>query len=151
MLGKSMIDSLILIRCLNFLILSLVSISLSAQQINYRPNPGDWRYIGGDAGHTRSTPLNEITPENFGDLEVEWNWSDASFGSTPPRSTPVYANGKLITVAGARRHVVAIEPNTGETLWSFREPNTFRWEYSMRAPWGKGVAYTEIDLSLIHI
>ena len=103
MLGKSAIGSSTLMNCLNFLILSLVSISVSAQQINYRPNPGDWRYIGGDAGHTRSTPLNEITPENFENLEVEWSWSDASFGSTPPRATPVYANGKLITVAGARR------------------------------------------------
>jgi quinoprotein glucose dehydrogenase len=57
----------------------------------------------------------------------------------------VYADGKLFTVAGSRRHVVSIDPVSGETLWSFREPNTFRWEYSMRAPWGKGVAYSEID------
>ena len=128
-----------------FVILTFYCKSLLAQEINYRPNPGDWRYIGGDAGHTRSTPMNEITAENFGDIEIEWSWNDTSFGSTPPRSTPVYANGRLYTVAGARRHVVAIDPSTGETLWSFREPNTFRWEYSMRAPWGKGVAYSEID------
>ena len=134
-----------MVRLLCALTLGLACISISAQQIHFRPSPGDWRYIGGDAGHTRSTPLNQITSENFEDLEIEWSWNDASFGSTPPRSTPVYANGKLFTVAGARRHVVSIDPNTGETLWSFREPNTFRWEYSMRAPWGKGIAYTEIE------
>jgi len=116
-----------------------------AQHVNQRDNPEEWRYIGGDAGHTRSTPLNQINPTNFEDLEIEWVWNDSSFGSTPPRSTPVYADGKLFTVAGSRRHVVAIDPVSGETLWSFREPNTFRWEYSMRASWGKGVAYSEID------
>ncbi|MDO8271609.1 MAG: PQQ-binding-like beta-propeller repeat protein, partial [Gammaproteobacteria bacterium] len=29
--------------------------------------------------------------------------------------------------------------------WSYREPNTFRWEYSMRQDYGKGVAYAEVD------
>ncbi len=119
--------------------------STAAQHVNDRALPGEWRYIGGDAGHTRSTPLRQIDRSNFGELELEWTWQDTSFGTTPPRSTPVYADGRLFTVAGARRHVVAIDPASGETLWSFREPNTFRWEYSMRAPWGKGVAYAELD------
>jgi quinoprotein glucose dehydrogenase len=38
-----------------------------------------------------------------------------------------------------------MDPATGETLWSYREPNTFRWEYSMRKDYGKGVAYAEVD------
>jgi quinoprotein glucose dehydrogenase len=123
-----------------------IAIPALAQHVNDRPgSPEEWRYIGGDAGHTRSTPLDQIDAANFENLEVEWSWSDSSFGTTPPRATPVYANGKLFTVAGARRHVVAIDPVSGETLWTFREPNTFRWEYSMRAAWGKGVAYAEID------
>ena len=119
----------------------------ASQHVNDRPEaePGGWHYIGGDAGHTRSTPLNQIDASNFDDLQEEWTWSNASFGATPPRSTPVYAGGKLFTVAGPRRHVVALDPATGETLWTFSEPNTFRWEYSMRAPWGKGIAYAEVD------
>ncbi|HSH75610.1 MAG TPA: PQQ-binding-like beta-propeller repeat protein [Longimicrobiales bacterium] len=118
-----------------------------AQHVNARPSgeAGAWRYIGGDAGHTRSTPLDQINPSNFGDLEIDWTWSSASFGAAPPRSTPVYADGKLFTVAGPRRHVVALDAETGEVVWAFREPSTFRWEYSMRAAWGKGVAYDEID------
>ncbi len=119
----------------------------TAQHVNDRPgtDPGGWRYIGGDAGHTRSTPLGQIDASNVSELEVEWIWRDATLGTTPPRSTPIYADGKLFTVAGPRRHVVAIDAASGETLWTFREPNTFRWEYSMRAPWGKGVAYAEVD------
>jgi len=41
--------------------------------------------------------------------------------------------------------VVALDPASGELLWSYREPNTYRWEYSMRKDYGKGVAYAEID------
>jgi len=40
---------------------------------------------------------------------------------------------------------VALDPATGRLLWSFTEPNTARWEYSMRAGYGKGIAYGEID------
>ena len=143
--SKSNIPYLPLIQVFSLCALVLSFSSGYAQHVNQRDNPEEWRYIGGDAGHTRSTPLNQINPANFEDLEIEWAWNDSSFGSTPPRSTPVYADGKLFTVAGSRRHVVSIDPVSGETLWSFREPNTFRWEYSMRAPWGKGVAYSEID------
>ena len=143
--SKFNIPYLPLIQVFSLCALVLSFSSGYAQHVNQRDNPEEWRYIGGDAGHTRSTPLNQINPANFEDLEIEWVWNDSSFGSTPPRSTPVYADGKLFTVAGSRRHVVSIDPVSGETLWSFREPNTFRWEYSMRAPWGKGVAYSEID------
>jgi outer membrane protein assembly factor BamB len=38
-----------------------------------------------------------------------------------------------------------IDPATGETLWTFREPHTERWARSTRQNWGKGVAYGEID------
>jgi quinoprotein glucose dehydrogenase len=54
-------------------------------------------------------------------------------------------DGRLITVTGERRHVIALDPATGELLWSFTEPNTFRYEYSMRKGYGKGIAYGEID------
>ena len=39
----------------------------------------------------------------------------------------------------------AIDPGTGETLWTYRLPHTERWEYSMRADYGKGIGYAEID------
>ena len=61
------------------------------------------------------------------------------------RSTPSYIDGVLYTVAGYRRTVAAIDPATGETLWIYREPNTKRWEESMRASYGKGVAYAEVE------
>jgi glucose dehydrogenase len=51
----------------------------------------------------------------------------------------------LYTVAGERRTVAALDPATGETLWTFREPATKRWEMSMRKNYGKGVAYHEVN------
>ncbi|MFM1894959.1 MAG: hypothetical protein RLZZ385_33 [Pseudomonadota bacterium] len=105
----------------------------------------EWFTLGNDFGHTRYTPATEITADNFKDLEVAWEWDGSSFQAQSGRSTPTYMDGMLFTVAGARRHVVAIDPKTGETIWSYREPNTGRWEYSMRADYGKGVGYAEID------
>ena len=105
----------------------------------------EWYTLGNDYAHTRYTPADEISADNFNELEVVWEWDGSSFEGYSGRSTPSYINGRLYTVSGPRRHVVAIDPKTGETLWSFRLPTTRRWEYSMRASYGKGITYTEID------
>lgn len=105
----------------------------------------EWTTLGSDFAHTRYTTANQITVENFSELEVAWEWDGSSLGAVSGRSTPSYIDGILYTVAGARRSIVAIDPKTGETLWSYRLPNTRRWEYSMRADYGKGVGYAEVD------
>ena len=110
---------------------------------------GEWRYLGGDAGHTRSAPwLNQIDASNFSDLEVAWIWRGNNFGSGVEytfRATPVFVDGVLYTVAGQRRQVIAVEAATGETLWTFREPETMRYLRSPRTDFGKGIAYAEED------
>ena len=41
----------------------------------------EWRYLGGDAGHTRSNPgLDQIDASTFADLEVAWIWRGDNFG-----------------------------------------------------------------------
>ena len=114
-----------------------------------RGNPvGEWRYWGADAWSTRFVPLEQVDATNFSELEVAWIWRGDNFGPEPEyvlRSTPIYANGRLFTVAGSRRTVAAIDPATGETLWTFGEPPTPRWERSERQNYGKGVAYSEVD------
>ncbi len=119
----------------------------SAQRLPGTEN-GEWRYLGGDAGHTRSSALNQINATNFADLEVAWIWKSDNFGPNLDyfsRSTPIYADGMLYTVATPRRQVVAIDPDTGETLWVFREPETVRYLRSPRRSYGKGVAYAEVN------
>ncbi len=47
---------------------------------------GEWRSYAGDTGSTKYSPLDQITPENFADLEVLWHWR--SVDSHLVRSTP---------------------------------------------------------------
>ncbi|MBT3530728.1 MAG: PQQ-binding-like beta-propeller repeat protein [Gammaproteobacteria bacterium] len=111
----------------------------------FNTEPDEWYTLGGDYAHTRFTPADEITAENFSDLEVAWEWDGASFNAISGRSTPSLIDGKLITVAGNKRYVIAIDPKTGDTIWTYREPDTGRAAYSMRADYGKGVGYGEVD------
>jgi glucose dehydrogenase len=127
---------------------ALFAMAISSQSVfaaNEGTKNGEWHYIGGDSEHTRYSPADQINAENFEDLEEAWVWDGASFNAASGRSTPTYIDGILYTVAGPRRHVVALDPSNGELLWSYREPNTYRYEYSMRKDYGKGIAYGEVD------
>ena len=129
-------------------LLLLTAATAFAQRLPGTEN-GEWRYLGGDAGNTRSAPmLDQINAANFEDLEQQWIWRSDNFGPNVDyfsRSTPIYVDGILYTVATTRRQVVAIDPATGETLWVFREPETTRLLRSPRRAYGKGVAYGEVD------
>ena len=109
---------------------------------------GEWRYWGGDERSSRYSPLDLINRSNFDDLEIAWRWKSDNFGPSPDyiyRATPLYIKGRLYTVAGQRRTVVAIEPETGETLWMWRMPENPRWQASTRKNYGKGLAYARVD------
>src|SRR5687768_4762248 len=68
---------------------------------------GQWRYQGGDAGSTRYSPIDQITPANFETLKEAWRFSPQEVvGPMTARATPSYVGGKLFSVAGPRRHVV---------------------------------------------
>ena len=125
----------------------LLAGAAQAQQLTGTEN-GEWRYLGGDIGHTRYSPLDQINRENFAELEQAWIWRSDNFGPNLDyfsRSSPIYVDGIVYTVATPRRQVVAIDPATGETLWTFREPETIRHQRSPRQAYGKGVAYGEVD------
>ena len=38
---------------------------------------GEWRHYAGDTWASKYSPLDQITPDNFGDLEVAWRWRTA--------------------------------------------------------------------------
>ena len=50
------------------------------------PADGEWRSYAGDSGSTKYSPLDQITADNFGDLEVLWHWE--SVDSHLVHSTP---------------------------------------------------------------
>jgi len=106
------------LSCLAAALSMLPQIGMSQNLVT--DDTAEWFTLGGDYAHTRYTPADEITAENFDELEVAWEWDGSSFNGQSGRSTPTYVDGKLFTVSGARRNVVAIDPKTGETLWSYR-------------------------------
>jgi quinoprotein glucose dehydrogenase len=105
----------------------------------------EWRNIAGNDMGQRYSSLDQIDAENFEDLEVAWVWDGSDYQAVNARATPIHVDGMLISVAGEKRHTYAIDAGTGEKIWEYVEPETFRWEYSMRKNHGKGVAYGEID------
>ncbi len=105
---------------------------------------GEWPSYGGDLAHTRYSPLDQITGDNFNDLEVAWRFRTDNFGPTPEfllQSTPLMVNGVVYTVAGTRRAAVALDAATGEILWFHRYDEGERGESAPRRLSGRGLTY----------
>lgn len=105
---------------------------------------GQWRHQNGDTGATRYSDLDQITPENVGQLEIAWRWDSRHHGPRPEfksETTPVMVDGVLYFTAGFRRDVVAIDAGTAETLWMYRLDEGERGEAAPRKNSGRGVAY----------
>ena len=104
--------------------------------------PGEWRYWGADAWSTRYSALDQINAENFDSLQVAWRWDAGQYGEDEYyRTTPLYANGRLFTVATNRRDAFAIDPATGKTLWQWGIKEGIRWQKAPRQFAGRGLSY----------
>ena len=130
-------------RWLSFAIvtLSLATVVVSGQT---GATNGEWRAYGGDTGHTRYAPLDQINAGNFSKLTVAWRFKADHLGPRPEfmfESTPVMANGVLYSTAGSRRAVVALDPETGEELWMHSEREGPRGTAAPRQLSGRGLAY----------
>ena len=134
-----------LLASLTLLVMAALSLSARQQPTLVRGNaPGEWRYWGGDAWSTRYSPLDQINASNFASLEVAWQWNGGTISPDPSeyyRTTPLYANGRLFTVATTRRITTAIDPETGETLWMYRLEEGLRYQKAPRQFAGRGLAY----------
>ncbi len=105
---------------------------------------GEWRTYGGDAGHTRYSALDQIDASNVADLEIAWRWTGRNFGPNPfaqNQTTPLMIDGLLYATVGMRRAVVAIDPGTGETIWTWTMDEGDRLEDAPRFNSGRGVSY----------
>ena len=105
---------------------------------------GEWPVYGGNPGHTRYAPLDQIDASNVADLEIAWRWNAGNFGPNPytrNTTTPLMVDGVLYATAGIRRTVVAIDAGTGETLWMWQMDESDRLENAPRVNSGRGVAY----------
>ncbi len=100
--------------------------------IDYTTAHGDWPAYGGDLGARKYSPLAEINADNIDDLQVAWVWeafdNHRYLGQGRRRApdgfkvTPLMAENKLF-VRTAFSAVAAVDPISGETLWTF-DPGT---------------------------
>ena len=88
---------------------------------------GDWTSYGSDKANTKYSKLNQITKENFSDLEVAWRWNSPDNDVVAKnknvfvffnQSTPLAVNGFLY-VSTALSQVAKIRGSTGETIKVF--------------------------------
>jgi quinoprotein glucose dehydrogenase len=105
---------------------------------------GEWTTYGGDLASTRYSPLDQISKDNFNNLEVAWRVKTDMFGPRPEfnfQATPLEVDGVVYSTAGTRRAVIALDAGTGELLWMHSENEGKRGESAPRQLSGRGLAY----------
>tara|TARA_R110000751_G_scaffold71858_1_gene145805 strand:- start:433 stop:2994 length:2562 start_codon:yes stop_codon:yes gene_type:complete len=84
----------------------------------------DWPAYGGTNAGTHYSSLEQITPDNIGELEEVWRiqTGDVAGPSAPPeitnQNTPLKVNDSLY-ICTSHSRAMALSPETGETLWEF--------------------------------
>ena len=88
---------------------------------------GEWHAFGRDGANTKYSPLDEITADNFTDLEIAWRWTSLSKAVVDsderirPRqfnATPLMIDG-LVYIVTALGQVAALDAGTGEPVWDY--------------------------------
>jgi len=98
---------------------------------------GEWRYIGGDMGHSKYSPLDQITKENVADLEIVWSWTsiDAAIQeanandrmistATYFQCTPLMVDGVVYGTTSLGQ-AFALDAVSGEMLWGYN-PESYK-------------------------
>ncbi len=103
-----------------------------------------WASFHGGLASRRYSPLEQINADNVDNLEIAWRWRAANFGPSPESTyvtSPLMVNDTLYATAGATRNVVAIDPESGQTLWMYRPEEGERFQNAPRQNSGKGLSY----------
>jgi len=82
-------------------------------------NPNDWAVYGGNTDNTHYTTLDQITPENIGQLEVAWTYDTGdAFEGSEMQANPIVIDG-ILYAATPKLDVFALNAATGEEIWRF--------------------------------
>jgi quinoprotein glucose dehydrogenase len=131
------------------LILGVLVVFASDASAQHGAKQGQWPTYGGDSGSTKYAPLDQITAENVGDLQVAWKWSSPEneriktnrrLGTFAYEATPLMIDGVLYT-SSSHCDVIAINGSNGETIWSY---DTESWKAGRPTNLGfvhRGVSY----------
>ena len=88
---------------------------------------GEWPNYAGNREGMKYSPLDQITRDNVGDVQVAWRWktADQELQASNPawrggryEDTPLMIDGLLYTVTPLGL-VAALDPATGETQWVY--------------------------------
>jgi quinoprotein glucose dehydrogenase len=103
-----------------------------------------WTTYGGNLASQRYSPADQITRDNFNQLETAWRLSTDFMGPRPDTlysATPLLVDRTLYTTAGTRRAAIALNAVTGEMLWMHAEDEGRRGQNAPRNGAGRGVSY----------
>ncbi|MEE2636783.1 MAG: pyrroloquinoline quinone-dependent dehydrogenase [Acidobacteriota bacterium] len=62
-------------RVVRLVTVMFLACAVTPAAAQYGAENGEWRSYGGDVGSTKYSPLDQIAPENFEQLEIAWRWS----------------------------------------------------------------------------
>jgi quinoprotein glucose dehydrogenase len=122
----------------------------SLSEVAYAAPLADWPSTEGAAGGGRYSPLVEINRDNVSHLEIAWTYrhGDKKSGGFLPdkvnrgtafEGTPIMVDGRLIFTTPFNR-VVALDPTTGEELWTF-DPEIDTGEFYANMIINRGIGY----------
>src|SRR5438552_3276942 len=123
-----------------------VTIALSGRQSGSQPSTknGEWPHYTADLKGTKYSPLDQINPSNFKELEVAWRFKTDNLGTRSEyklEGTPIMVKGILYATGGTRRAVFALHADTGELLWTHSEFEGTRAVNAPRQLSGRGLSY----------
>ncbi|CAL1519643.1 PQQ-binding-like beta-propeller repeat protein [Chitinophaga sp. MM2321] len=95
--------------CSSLLILSAVSCT----QVN---NP-DWKFTGGDEGHTNYAALNQINKENVAQLKVAWTYHTGNMAGNV-QGNPLIVDG-IMYITTPSQEVIAVNAAKGTEIWRY--------------------------------
>jgi alcohol dehydrogenase (cytochrome c) len=113
-------------RLLFPLVFAAAVASVSAQQpvtssriLNAEKEPHNWLTYSGSYKSQRYSPLDQITPANVKDLELQWVFQVRSLGLADKfEASPIVNDGVLYTVSPPN-DVVALDAVTGKVFWRY--------------------------------
>ena len=90
------------------------------------PQASAWEHWGGDRGGSRFSPLNQITPDNVGNLVRAWEFRTGDLDSRAPevmkrtkfQATPLLVEDSLI-FCSPFNEVIALDPGSGAQKWRY--------------------------------
>ena len=117
--------------------LGVIAGALSHARAQTGAQRGEWKTYGGDLGHSKYSPLDQINKANVKSLRIAWRWlsvdeevkKQAKASNSPAlrylniatylnETTPLMVHGVLYT-STSYSQIAAIDARTGKTLWSY--------------------------------